>query len=163
MELVTVCDAHIAELMRWFPDADSCATWAGPDFRFPFTDATFREDLRLTLPSLSLVDSNAELLAFGQYYLRAGRCHLARLAVRPRARGQGLGRKLIARLSRIGRRNLQVSDCSLFVFEDNAPARRLYERLGFAPAVYPEENLPQVQGMLYMVASSDAVDAWERC
>jgi ribosomal protein S18 acetylase RimI-like enzyme len=74
------------------------------------------------------VDEEGQVLAFGQYYERAGRCHFGRLVV------------------------------SLFVIADNAPAIRLYERLGFAPAVYPEDD-PDVRTYLYMVAAARALDA----
>jgi ribosomal protein S18 acetylase RimI-like enzyme len=154
-------DAHYTELMKWFPDKESCAIWGGPDFRFPFTAISFREDLRPQLPQYSIVADDGELLAFGQYYLRAGRCHVAFLAVRPNRRGHGLGYRLIYELSRIGRVALSVHECSLFVREDNLRGLNLYERMGFATATYPENDMPHLAGVLYMIASKQNVDRWE--
>ena len=39
--------AQVTELMAWFADEESLRVWAGPDFRFPFTAATFREDSKV--------------------------------------------------------------------------------------------------------------------
>lgn len=161
MKLVTTSDAHVAEMMTWFPDRHSCAIWAGLDFRYPFNSASFREDIRLNLPSYSLVDDSGAFEAFGQYYVRAERCHLARLVVSPLHRGRGLGSVLIRALSHAGRSALKVTECSLFVMEDNTPARRLYERMGFVSVTCAKEELPHVQGMLFVVASRDTVDTWE--
>jgi len=139
MKLTKTLDQHLKQMMSWFPDRHSCSIWAGPDFRYPYTDATFRQDMRLHLPSYSMLDEKDELLGFGQYYLREGRCHLARLAIAPSHRGKALGEFLICELTAIGCRELSVDECSLFVLEFNLPAVTLYRRLGFRPAPYPGE------------------------
>src|SRR5688572_24995217 len=88
--------ARLKELMAWFPDARTLRTWGGPDFRFPFTPASFREDAKLDdIDSFSLVcGDDGGLAAFGQCYLRIGRCHFGRVAVAPARRGRGLGTRL---------------------------------------------------------------------
>jgi ribosomal protein S18 acetylase RimI-like enzyme len=153
MKLVSLSNLHLLELMRWFPDQRSCAVWSGPEFRYPFTEATFREDVRRQLPSYSLIGDGNELLGFGQYYLRAERCHLARLVIAPDYRGRGAGTFLIRALCRLGCRELNMSDCSLFVLESNTSAFRLYSRLGFRTVPYPGEA-PPIPGCLYMIASA---------
>ncbi len=56
--------------MTWFPDRSSCQTWGGPEFRLPFTEASFREDAKLQqLPSFGLMDEG-DFVGFGQYYRR---------------------------------------------------------------------------------------------
>lgn len=159
MTLTAATDDHVRALMAWFPDRRSCAIWGGPAFRYPFTEATFLADTRFRdLPSYVLVDEEGQVLAFGQYYQRAGRCHFGRLVVSPVHRGLGVGGRLIVDLAAIGTRRLGVDECSLFVVEDNAPAIRLYERLGFAPAVYPEDD-PSVLVYVYMVVAARALGA----
>ena len=150
MKLEAAHHSHLPELMRWFPDQRSCAMWGGPEFRFPFTDASFQADLRLHLPSYSVVGDSGELLGFGQYYARVSRCHLARLAISPPHRGRALGEFLIRELCRIGCRELNVKDCSLFVMDSNASALKLYRRLGFTDAQYPGE-MSALAGVTYMV------------
>ena len=145
--------AWLPELMGWFPGRASCHIWGGVDFRFPFTDATFREDARIeSLPTWALVGDHGTFVAFGQYYLRLGRCHLGRLVVAPESRGSGFGGRLVRELCQKGSAELGVDSYSLFVHPDNESALRLYQRLGFSTVPYPEE-LPAAQHYVYMVAS----------
>lgn len=159
MRLISTTDVHLGELMEWFKEnPHDCMRWGGPEFRHPYTKATFREDARYAeLPSYSLINENDELLGFGQYYERKERCHLARLAVTPERRGQGLGKTLVRELSRRGCKNLEVDHCSLFVLSDNTPAVRLYQRLGFVPTTYPGDMPAEVEGCIYMVASAEEI------
>lgn len=157
MELQRFSEAHLPELMSWFPDPASCQVWGGPAFRHPFTTESFRADTLVeNLPSLVLVMPDGTLAAFGQYYARLGRCHLARLAVAPALRGRGIAEVLVRELSRLGSAALGVDGYSLFVLPDNEPAQRLYRRLGFVVAAYPEPA-PEFDGCLYMVAPAPGV------
>ena len=142
--------ARLPELMAWFPDARTLRTWGGPDFRFPFTSASFHEDAKLDdIDSFSLVDGGG-LAAFGQCYLRIGRCHFGRVAVAPARRGQGLGTRLLREMARWGRARFGPRELSLFVNRDNPDARRLYQRLGFREARYPDPAV--LPGAYYLVA-----------
>ena len=144
--------AHTLEMMSWFPSLESCRVWGGPEFRFPFTAESFRADCHLELPSSALLDAGGTLCGFGQYYLRAGRCHLARLVIAPTHRGRGLGTRLIELLAHAGQVALGVNQCSLFVSAANTAALALYQRLGFTPAQYPgDPGLPLPAGCYYMV------------
>jgi ribosomal protein S18 acetylase RimI-like enzyme len=150
--LVPASSEHVLLMMSWFPSPESSLMWGGWEFRFPFTPETFLADMKLaTLPSYVLIRPVATLCAFGQIYLRAGRCHLARLAVAPELRGQGLGTQLIHRLMQEGRRRLAVQECSLFVHTGNPRALALYERLGFRRVHYPEADVAQ-QSIHYLIA-----------
>jgi len=137
--LVPATTAHVLQMKAWFPTARSCAIWGGPAFRFPFTDETFLEDSKLAeLPSFVLVAQSNDVRGFGQFYRRAGRCHLGRLAIAPEHRGRGLGTRLIRLLMHEGMGRLGTAECSLFVHVSNTAALALYERLGFRRTEYPE-------------------------
>lgn len=138
--------------MTWFHDERSCRLWGGPAFRFPFTLETFLADSKQAeLPSYVLIQEPADVCAFGQFYLRAGRCHLGRLAVAPTQRGGGIGTQLIRMLMSEGKRTLGVTETSLFVHITNSAAEALYERLGFTRAPYPGPELP-IPDSHYMIA-----------
>lgn len=142
--------AQLPELATWFDDADSLRTWGGTEFRFPFTPETFREDSKVDeIASFALAD--ASLAAFGQCYLRIGRCHFGRLAVSPRRRGQGFGTRLIRELTDWGLGEFGPRELSLFVNRNNVDAIRLYQRLGFADSTYPEPT-PFMANSIYMLA-----------
>ena len=140
--------------MTWFPDGMSCLTWGGAEFRFPFTDATFREDSKVdSIATWSLVDDDGSLAGFGQCYLRIGRCHFGRLAISPQKRGQGLGTRLIRELAAWGLAEFGNRELSLFVNKDNVQAYQLYSRLGFRETSYPEPA-PLVANSHYMIAAT---------
>lgn len=152
MKLERATPDHLRRIMAWFPDRNGCLLWGGPQFRYPFTEASFLEDARLhDLPSFVLVDAGGRQLAFGQYYDRIGRCHLGRLVVSPEHRSRGIGRRLIVALVERGAVELGAGECSLFVAAENAPAVVLYRKLGFEETTYPE-NDPGFAPYLYMVA-----------
>jgi len=153
MNLTKFDKLHLAKIMEWFPDEDSTSIWGGPNFRYPYSDQSFMNDLDLfKAESFVLTNDLGSILAFGQYYLRNERCHLSRLVVSPFDRGNGIGKHLIAQLSLHGRNDLKVDSCSLFVMADNKPAMKLYLSLGYREAIYPEEV---AKDMIYMVWTSD--------
>jgi len=119
---------QLPELMTWFPDAHGLRTWGGPEFRFPFTAATFREDSKVdSIDSFSLAAEDGAIAAFGQCYLRIERW-----------RGQGLGTRLLREMADWGHDQFGPRELSLFVKRDNEAAHRLYLRLGFREIPYPD-------------------------
>ena len=157
--LVPATRDHLREMMAWFPSPESCTLWGGAEFRYPFTEATFVADSRCEeLPTYSLVAEEDALLGFGQYYDRVGRCHLGRLVISPDHRGRGLGTRLIEKLIELGAPALRANECSLFVARTNPAAARLYERLGFTIAPYPDDSIAR-SGVDYMIAPCALVSA----
>jgi len=148
-KLHEVTNNHLLEVMSWFDDEQSFFTWSGPNFRYPYDLTSFREDLNLSeLSSFVLLDDNLMLLAFGQCYLRIGRCHLGRLVVNPNCRGQGIAKQLISKLLQVGAKDLGVNEGSLFVLNHNKAAIKCYQSFGFAFSPYPDE-LP-IENCMYM-------------
>jgi len=139
--------------MTWFPDAEQLRAWGGAEYRFPFTPLSFREDSRIDeIDSLSLVEDDGSLAAFGQCYLRVGRCHFGRVGVAPDRRGRGLGSRLIREMAGWGLKQFGERELSLFVYRTNEGARRLYLRLGFREVPYPDPAfMPDAR---YMTATS---------
>ena len=165
MILTTPKDQELAQMSSWFKDEAEMRIWSGPQFRYPFDQVTFKADLSMErLASFCLKHSEPAtdvernlLVGFGQYYLRAGRCHLGRLVINPDCRGQNKAADLINLLAEKGCADLKVNELSLFVFEDNTRAKRAYEKLGFVEAEYPQpfvsEAVP-MEGCVYMIKSN---------
>ncbi|WP_064791623.1 GNAT family N-acetyltransferase [Shewanella woodyi] len=164
MELISVSEEHVRQMMSWFDDKDLLYSWAGPGFRYPFTYESFIEDLNLdALISFSLVNDTSEFVGFGQCYRRNGKCHLGRIVIAPHFRGQTcqiaqskmmkVSHYLISALSEQGCEVLEIpfvsGSVSLFVLNHNLPALNLYLSLGFVESQYPEAI--SIDNCLYMV------------
>lgn len=150
MRLTQPSDENFIELMSWFSNKDELNLWSGPNFRYPFDLSSFKSDLKLdTLKSFSLISTEGDFLAFGQYYSRLGMCHLGRLVVNPHFRGKGIVSHLIKQLSILGKSDLRADSCSLFVLDRNESAIQAYTKIGFSLADYPEE-IP-LDNCFYMV------------
>jgi len=150
MRIATPINQHITELMSWFHNENELKIWSGPNFRYPFNEESFTEDISIKrLDSFSLISEKNELIGFGQCYLRLARCHLGRLVVSPKHRGKGLASNLISLLSNFGMNKLNVDTCSLFVLEENLTAIKAYQRIGFITTDYP--NVVPLDNCLYMI------------
>ena len=141
MKLIVATESDISQLMTWFPTERSVDIWGGPEFRYPFTPATFYEDVHFRdMASYCLVDISGETQGFGQIYERHGRINLARLVVSPDRRGQGIGKQLVSLLMEQGRKDIPLREFSLYVYVDNNPARACYAAMGFEESEYPEND-----------------------
>lgn len=150
MQLIKPQKKHLFEIMNWFSSEQELTNWSGPNFRYPYDISSFTEDLKLdSLSSFVYVSNQSELLAFGQYYQRLGKCHLGRLIVNPVFRGQGIASELMNHLCNLGLNELKVKQCSLFVLKHNNDAIKAYEKFGFSFTDYPDEIL--FDNCLYMV------------
>jgi ribosomal protein S18 acetylase RimI-like enzyme len=123
------------ELISWFATAEELRRFAGSSLRWP-----------LDSRQLQAVRDGANLSAYSAYvppkpYPACGHIEvvrlpepgvvrIARVGLAPRARGKGLGRELVA-LALAEAQRWRAHHVDLFVFEDNVPARRLYDSFGF--------------------------------
>ena len=153
MNLQSVTQEHLHELMSWFKNEQEYASWFGPGYCYPYTPSSFTEALKINkTPSFTLLAKNNVVLAFGQYYQRLGKCHLARLIVNPQMRGKGIASHLIDQLSAVGMKEIGANACSLFVFPHNEPAVRSYKKQGFKIVKYPDGTFSEE--CLYMLRES---------
>lgn len=86
---------------------------------------------------------------------RPGSLYVCGMAMLPEHRGRGLGNRMLA-LAREKARERGFEELSLVVFEQNAGAKRLYERHGFREVarrpVVPHESIRYTGDALLMVA-----------
>jgi len=156
MHLIKPQHPHISQLMSWFTTAQELKQWSGPGFRYPFDRCSFVDDLNIdTKQSFVLVSQESRMLAFGQYYLRLGKCHLARLIVAPSSRGQGIAATLIEKLSAAGQIELGVTQTSLLVYTDNADAVASYTRQGFIETDYRATHIPAINSLEIRIEKFD--------
>lgn len=153
--LALAADADFDEIMAWFQDAAAVDTWSGPNFRYPFTGRTFREDCRIDLmTSYVLRAADGRLTAFGQSYERDGRGHLARLVVNPALRRRGAGRQLVSMIIAELAASHDYAEYSLFVYRDNLPAYQCYCSLGFVVVDYPDDA-PMPDKCFFLIKKSN--------
>lgn len=145
-------------LKPWFATKQASYLWGGPGLRFPYTEKSFLEDIFWgKMPSYSCKDQHKNLIGFGQYYEKAKRCHLARLAINPSHRSRGLGREFIGKLMSIAMSNLGLDECSLFVVTANEKAVACYKSLGFRFHAYPQWQT-YFEGIEFMVFSGNNLE-----
>ena len=143
---------HAREIMNWFPDKESVMLWGSPYTRYPLREETFFEDIYWDrVESRIARGDNNELLAFGQFYPKLARCHLARLVVNPEFRRRGVGVNFIDRLMTHGGKHLNTTEFSLYVMTVNKPAWHCYKTLGFHMEPYPHGD-PHLDNCVFMVA-----------
>ena len=154
-------------IASWIPDAEQCARWGGPHLAFPFSASELPGLIAGAPPivpgetneSFSLIDDSDESsppLAFGQLF-RQDRTtfRLARLIVAPSRRSKGLGDALCRLLIEKAQAFAEAESVTLFVYRDNAPAVRLYTKLGFVEA--PPHPRAQVDPRLTVMAMSRSI------
>jgi ribosomal protein S18 acetylase RimI-like enzyme len=150
IEPATKDDAR--EIMTWFPDKESVMRWGSPYTRYPLREETFFVDVEWdSIPAFVARNDDGDLLAFGQFYNKLGRCHLARLAVAPEYRGRGLGEEFVAALMARGARELGADEFSLYVMTANKPAYNCYRALGFHVAPPPLGDA-QLENCVFMTS-----------
>lgn len=134
----------------WIGSARECELWAGPRLRYPLRVDSLAEQLEMSGAFNLALDDERGLVAFGQALLRSpGRVHLARLIVRPNARGRGVGRVLCEAL--LGRAaSAGLVRATLNVYRDNAVALHLYQSLGFRPAARPDDEPRRATDVVFM-------------
>lgn len=138
MQLTPCTDQELVGVFRWFNSEKSVFYWAGPDISYPLQIKRFKTESKFEKSHSYILKQGRQLLAFGQIYNRLDRCHLGRLVVSPSYRGQGIGQHLIEALLAEGQRELGLSKSSLFVLNDNKAAMKLYQKLNFKVAEYPQ-------------------------
>ncbi|XBS68840.1 GNAT family N-acetyltransferase [Acerihabitans sp. KWT182] len=132
--------ADYAALALWVADAAECLRWAGPDVPFPLDAKTLPRVLHEPQGArishvLCQAESPQDPVGFGQCVTKdPGVRHLARIIVRPAARGNGFGRALCEQLMAEAVQKGDVNRITLNVYPDNHNAVALYRALGFIPA-----------------------------
>jgi RimJ/RimL family protein N-acetyltransferase len=139
-----------AAQISWVANAEEVERFAGPSLVFPVTAAQLqahRDDPAIT--TLTAFLEPDEATAVGRLDLvRVTDDHgrLSRVLIDPARRGQGLAAPIMSAAMRSAR-DAGFATLELYVFTDNAPALRTYERLGFT-VTGPAPKDPERQIMM---------------
>jgi ribosomal protein S18 acetylase RimI-like enzyme len=100
----------------------------------PLTEAigmiSFRPDELLEMPHLGLFDGPEPVALAGFHIYQDEYVEIGNIGTSPAYRGKGLATRITSDITRVG---MEISEnVYLCVFEDNGPAIRVYEKLGFS-------------------------------
>ncbi|MBX7059127.1 MAG: GNAT family N-acetyltransferase [Leptospirales bacterium] len=140
-ELSTALETDFEQLRQNLHEPEALAAWSGPHFSFPLRREAFARHLRLRFPGkprrLCLVFRRQQDGRFSGYF-EFGRIDyaqrnttLARILIDHTLRRRGLGRMMVSAALQMGFETLRLHRIDLRVYEQNRPALRLYDSLGF--------------------------------
>jgi ribosomal-protein-alanine N-acetyltransferase len=112
-------------------DAAQLAQLHGASFHRGWGDGEFDQMLRESNTLIHRLRQGRQLIGFAASRLAADEAEILSIAVAPQQRGRGLSRELfLTHLGHLAGRGVRT--VFLEVEENNMPARRLYDRTGFA-------------------------------
>jgi RimJ/RimL family protein N-acetyltransferase len=140
-------DADYRAILDWIPDAAELYLFTGTRFTWPLTLEqleSLAETPRWT--DWTLVEASTPLEPLGHVELAfvdgpeaPPTARISRVLVSPAQRGRGLG-GVLAGLALEKARELGAAQVELAVIAGNAPAERIYERLGFVASGHPPKR-----------------------
>ena len=92
------------------------------------------------------------------YALRENACFIESVWIDPSLRGKGLGERLVTYLIEQQRKAAGIQRFYLWVFDHNAPAIRLYNRMDFKPTGLPSQLLDKAEIQFLRVFDSELID-----
>ena len=102
-------------------------------FPVPWPAYAFRQELQTNrLARYLVVRQGTDVVAYGGLWLMVDEAHITTFAVRPDARRQGIGARLLHAMLRLAE-GIGANVATLEVRVSNTTARHLYERFGFRP------------------------------
>ena len=108
------------------------AVFAGTEHT-PWSEAMFSQELGAEGRTWWVAHDQGEVVGFAGAQMAGDDLEVLDVCVSPARRGEGIGRRLLARVAYDGQM-LGARTASLEVFEDNGPARGLYGSVGFSEA-----------------------------
>lgn len=136
------------ELLAWFGSPHELRLFAGDSLRWPVGAdqlERIRADRTVSAWTATLGDEVAGHVEL-TWLAEAGWARLARVALAPRRRGQGLGPTLVA-AAVAQARAAGMKGVDLRVYADNAPARRTYAAVGFVD-IGADRSQPDLRWMV---------------
>ena len=124
---------QIPELLSWIKTPSDLGYWAGNTFKKGLSPLIFSRHLeRKDLTARMMVDTENRLLAYGEIVKMSSRlCSFCRIAIRPDARGSGLGKKFCGSLIEWVKFAPGHEEIMLNTLSSNHAALACYTGIGF--------------------------------
>jgi len=158
IQLRTAAEVDFAVVSAWFSPMASAfpasaslliRQWAGPNITCPRSIEQLASYVMASQYQSFVLADHANIIGFGQLQLIKQRAHLARLAINPNYRGQGLAKRLLSELIENAQQKIDLKEVSLFVYIKNTTAIACYEKFGFAESATPA-GISAVVGCRFM-------------
>lgn len=134
-------------------DIDSVVDIEENSFAIPWTKGAFATELkRNMLAKYYVVEVDGRVVGYGGMWLIMDEAHITNIAVHPKYRGKGIGKKLVEGLIEEVLK-LNIYRITLEVRRSNITAQALYKKFGFIPCgIRPE---------YYQDDKEDAIIMWK--
>ncbi|MBU5676719.1 ribosomal protein S18-alanine N-acetyltransferase [Alkaliphilus sp. MSJ-5] len=114
-------------------DIDSVLDIEENSFSIPWTRNAFVTELKKNkLAKYLVAEVDGDVAAYGGMWLVVDEAHITNIAVHPRYRGRGVGKKIVEGLIGEGQK-INIYRMTLEVRRSNLTAQGLYKKLGFIP------------------------------
>lgn len=124
-----------------FPQSEDELFFLFPKAEFPLTPAQLQDAIARRSDS-TVVALGGEVVAFANFYRwkTGGSCSIGNVIVSPAARGRGVGRYLVERMSDLAFSKHQAAEVTVSCFNRNVAGLLLYPKLGFQPYAVEERQ-----------------------
>jgi len=135
-------------VLTWIESPEQLKRWGGPLLTWPPQSGQIWRQIEAdTHKVFALVSDEGEVAGLGQTLRREENAvHLGRIILSPALRGQGVGRVLMQNLIDKGRELYHPQYFSLYIYNENLPAVRLYRSVGFVVIeTYTEDDSSRME------------------
>ena len=133
LKLRRFCNENINEILSWVQCEKDRVLWSGNSFNHELSHCSFLKHLkRKDLLSFQLTNRYNSIEAYGEIVMQdVARVSLCRIIIKPKARGQGMGKHFCKRLISEVKKLNGIREISLNTLSSNVPAMSCYRSLGF--------------------------------
>ena len=122
-------DNNKSDIVKWTNEKgkDFLEQWAGKSLDFPLTESQI-DDLK---DIYSIFCENEFVGIIQKIRKEMGNIHIGRFLINPELTGRGLGKRALIEFINLIFQDEDVNSITLNVFDYNAGAKKLYEKVGF--------------------------------